>query len=277
MADGGSGLNMSGPLNLDTMFPIPKGWDSSQGFPVVLCTSAPLRRDRKTDEVWTLDFGRGAVHLGAEIALTWEHDREKIIGVVRDLALGEKEISGTAYFLKTTLARRIRADIKSGRLGCVSLGYLCSNVTGSTKDGWRVGKWQPIELAVCVEGVDPNATIRPSPKPIHARGAQMDGGTEGANSNAFGDSIPSLAASSVNQGRSYTSTASASGSIAAATHINITTNDYAFNSAIFCTSLFQDLTLETSDNSPGIAGAFGLFNPGGAARNWEIRWRAFNT
>jgi hypothetical protein len=81
--------------------------------------------------------------------------------------------------------------------------------------------------------------------------------------------------SSINQGRSYTTTSSGSGSLNAATHINITTDDYAFNSGLFCTSLFQDLNLETADNSPSFAGNLGFYNPGGAARNWEVRWRAF--
>jgi hypothetical protein len=81
--------------------------------------------------------------------------------------------------------------------------------------------------------------------------------------------------SSINTTRSYTSTSSASGSLGASTHMNVTTDDYAFNSGLFCTSLFSDLNLETSDNSPTTSGNLGFFNPGGSSRNWEVRWRAF--
>lgn len=124
-------------------------------IPCTLSSETPVERG-DYDEV--LGHRPGEVDLSrAPLPLIVQHDRSTLnVGVVEQVRLEGGKLRGIARFGTSTQARQLLADVKSGIVRSLSVGYKLLekiNVSGRTVRF----RWQPFEVSAVGVPADPNA------------------------------------------------------------------------------------------------------------------------
>lgn len=124
-------------------------------IPCVLSTEQPVDRG-EYDEV--LGHKPGEVDLSrVPIPVVVAHDHTQLnVGVVEHLRIEGGKLKGLARFGSSTQAREILADIRTGIIRSLSVGYRILNTVSETGRTVRFA-WMPYEVSVVSVPADPNA------------------------------------------------------------------------------------------------------------------------
>ncbi|MCL4684964.1 phage major capsid protein [Myxococcota bacterium] len=130
---------------------------------VSLSSEEPVRRAFGYE---VLSHGPGSVDLeraARGLVLLAHHDPKRPIGRVEAIRLEGRRLRGRLRFGASSLAREIEADVRSGVLQDLSVGY---EITKVERDGeldgeplYRVAGWRPMEASVVSIGADSSVGI----------------------------------------------------------------------------------------------------------------------
>lgn len=131
---------------------------SSRAVPLVLTTDAPVERSGYIEvlDITQADLSRG------DLPLIESHDASTVnVGVVREIRIDGNKLRGTAYLGQSARADELLADIQSGIVSGVSIGYrqLDDGEPVKTRDGRNAlkFKFQPFEVSVVAVPADIDA------------------------------------------------------------------------------------------------------------------------
>ena len=123
-----------------------------------LSSEYPVQR-AKGKEVLVHD--QNAVDLSrAPLPLITGHDTQELpVGVVEGLRVEGGKLRGSLRFGESQRAQEVYADVKSGILRSLSVGYIVGATERAQGDSYRVTKWQPYEASLVACPADPSVGI----------------------------------------------------------------------------------------------------------------------
>ncbi len=145
--------------------------------------------------VEVLSHAREAVDLSRTkrgLALLFNHNKDVIIGRVRDVHVSEGQLRGSLYFSGNARASEVFGDIADGIITDVSIGYHIKEYE-NTQDGIRATKWKPFEASVVTIGADPTVGINRSKDSTMSKNHAAPAGADTGNAGPAGpDSVDDL-------------------------------------------------------------------------------------
>lgn len=131
--------------------------DGATTAPAVISTEFPVERAGYRE---ILSHSPGAVDLSrAPLPLIESHDNSRVnVGIVENLHLSAGKLRGQVRLGNTTRARELWADIKSGIVRSLSVGYSWLDYQESGND-ILVTRWQPHEVSLVAAPADPNSGL----------------------------------------------------------------------------------------------------------------------
>jgi len=127
------------------------------GIACVLSTDAPIVRGHYTE---ILDHGPGAVDMeraAQGLALLMHHDTTRPVGRIEGVKIEGGKLRGIARFGTSAEAQQALADVESGILPSLSVGYSIQDTRDESAGVIRVTRWTPIEASLVAIPADTNA------------------------------------------------------------------------------------------------------------------------
>ena len=146
--------------------------DTDRTVQATISTEFPVERF-KGNEI--LDHTEQAIDLSREpLPLIESHDSSRVnIGIVENLKIEGKKLRGTLRFGTSERASEIWEDIKAGIIRYLSIGYEIMD-TMAFEGGFKVIRWQPLEVSIVSVPADPGAQIGRSKQLTNNRGNTMN-------------------------------------------------------------------------------------------------------
>ena len=146
--------------------------DTDRTVQATISTEFPVERF-KGNEI--LDHSTQAIDLSREpLPLIESHDSSRVnIGIVENLKIEAKKLRGTLRFGTSERASEIWEDIKAGIIRYLSIGYEIMD-TMAFEGGFKVIRWQPLEVSIVSVPADPGAQIGRSKQLTNNRGNTMN-------------------------------------------------------------------------------------------------------
>jgi hypothetical protein len=142
----------------------------SEVFTLCVSSEYPYRRGKGLE---VLDHGPGSIimdRLREGAALLFNHDRDMHLGLATNPRIGpDRKLRVDARFGSSKLAREKRQDVVDGVLPWISISY---NVLEERPErfggqsGYRVTKWEPLEVSLVTIPADPSVGVGRSFAPL---------------------------------------------------------------------------------------------------------------
>lgn len=132
------------------------------GISCVLSTDTPIIRGHYTE---ILDHGTGAVDLeraAQGLALLLHHDQTKPVGRIEGIKISAGKLRGIARFGTSAEAQQALADVESGILPSLSVGYSINETREEAAGVIRVTHWTPHEASLVAIPADIEAGMNRS-------------------------------------------------------------------------------------------------------------------
>lgn len=127
------------------------------GISCVLSTDSPINRGGYTE---ILDHNPAAVDMeraALGLALLLHHDQTRPVGRIEGIQITNGKLRGIARFGTSAEAQQARADVESGILPALSVGYSINESVDEQNRTIRVTRWTPLEASLVAIPADTGA------------------------------------------------------------------------------------------------------------------------